>query len=250
MDTKSAHAKISSKNSVKVLHAWQFLTIADLNIEAFCKQYGAAFKRVTDDAFNNIASLDEEKLILALRESTHVGLLEQDRQLEGFSLLVVDPRRRLRGKLLMWINKIAISVSAQGKGNGISRLIIDVAQIIDNEQLGFVGCCTQSTSLINKLSGLGLRSYGLFDDYGTPEGVGIWTYLTLNIEQLRTRFNERLNELDHLLFSNYGILKNGYPHSINVSRQHLRPDILVRLNERNFKQDEGDMLVLLAELGK
>jgi GNAT superfamily N-acetyltransferase len=230
------------------LQTWRFSPISEIDIETFCDQYARDFDRVTCDAFNSITSLTVMDLKASIQESTHIGLVEQCGDLIGFCLLYADMAKPLRGKLLVWINKVAISRKAQGQGYGVDRLLDDFAQTMHVEQFGFVGCSTQSYSLINKMAKLGKRTYGLTAEYGTSEGIAIWTYLTIHIEQLKGRFVKSMANLDDALYSNYGILKGAYGRGINAAAHSLNPQLAALLNEREFEPEQGDMLVLLAEL--
>lgn len=230
------------------LRIWQFSPIDEIDIETFCLQNVQDFNRIISDAFKSNTSFSVADMNASILESTHIGLIEQDGNRIGFCMLYMDNTKPLRGKSLVWINKVAISRKVQGQGYGVDRLLDDFAQTMHIKQFGFVGCSTQSYSLINKMAKLGKRTYGLTAEYGTTEGIAAWTYLSIHIKQLKGRFVKNLDSLDELLFSNYGILKRGYSREINAAAHELNPQIAAVLNQRNFQPEQGDMLVLLAEL--
>ena len=95
---------------------------------------------------------------------------------------------------------------------------------------------------------MGKSTFPLTSIYGSEEGIGPWTYLTLNVKQLAKRLKENLKELDIKLLSKYGILKGGYSKNINVSKIELKPELNEVLHNMSFEPENGDCLFLLSEL--
>ncbi|MDP9078817.1 MAG: GNAT family N-acetyltransferase [Bacteroidota bacterium] len=227
---------------------WQIFATSDTDPQIFCSKFSKDFGKVTKNAFLNTVNFNKREVKASLAISTHVGIIREGESIVGFTFLSVNKELLLNGKMVLWINKIAISKQAQGRGLGVARLMQDLHQVIDISQLGYVGCCTQNNSLINSLSGLGCRSYPITEKYGTPAGVAVWTYLTLNVNQIKRRLLENFRHLDELLMCHYGIIKHGFSHCINVSQYPLRPEIRQTLNSVNFDQANGDLLIMLTQL--